>query len=71
MPAIVSDRLGTVNATQNIAFSEIGTLLGSVTASVLFGLGALETSIAVAGIGATVLGLFVITALYWKENRLR
>nr|AHF23962.1 putative membrane transport protein [uncultured bacterium Contig19] len=64
MPAIVSDRLGTKNATQNIAFSEIGTLLGSLASFVLVNTLSTGPAIVISGLGGAILGVSVLFAIF-------
>jgi MFS family permease len=69
MPATVSDRLGTKNATQNIAFSEIGTLLGSLASFVLVNTLSTGSAIVVAGLGGAILGTSVLFAIFGFGSR--
>ena len=64
MPAIVSDRLGTTNATQNIAFSELGTLLGSIASFALVNTLPTGTAIVVSGMGGAVMGVSALFAIF-------
>lgn len=64
MPATVSDRLGTSNATQNIAFSEIGTLLGSLASFVLVNTLSTELAIVASGLGGAILGISVLFGIF-------
>ena len=64
MPAIVSDRLGSSNATQNIAFSEIGTLLGSLASFILVNTLSTGAAIVIAGAGGCVMGVCVLIGIF-------
>ena len=64
MPAIISDRLGTANAALNIAFAEIGTLLGSVASTALVNSLATSPSMLTSGAGSLVLGVVVLISIY-------
>ena len=68
MPAIITDRLGTANATQNIAFAEIGTLLASLASSALMGFLSVGSSIAVSGVSMCLLGAVVVWAIYASKQ---
>lgn len=64
MPAIVSDRLGASNATQNIAFSELGTLLGSLASFALVNTLPTSLAIALSGFGGCILGVSVLIGIF-------
>ncbi|MBQ9069094.1 MAG: hypothetical protein IJ131_08550, partial [Eggerthellaceae bacterium] len=64
MPAIVSDRLGSANATQNIAFSELETMRASFASFGLVNTFATDTSIVISGIGSCLMGAGVLLAIY-------
>ena len=66
MPAIISDRLGTANATQNIAFAELGTLLGSVVATALVNTLATTSALVTAGVLSAALGTVALLGIYRK-----
>ena len=64
MPAIISDRLGTDNATQNIAFAELGTLTGSLFTSAIINVLSTEVALAFSGFFCCTLGISVLIAIY-------
>ena len=64
LPALIADRLGSKNATQNLAFAEIGTLLASLASFALVNTLPTETAIAIAGIGGSVLGIAALVGIY-------
>lgn len=64
MPAIVSDRLGTANATQNIAFSELGTLGASLFTSVIINILPIGTTLGLTGVFCCALGILVLALIY-------
>lgn len=66
MPSIITDRLGTTNATQNIAFAEIGTLAGSVVSTMLINTFATTPALIIGGAVACTLGIGSLLAIYRK-----
>jgi len=69
MPSIISDRLGTANATQNIAFAELGTLLGSVASTALVNAIPTAPALALSGAASCVLGVAVLLAIYHLKQK--
>ena len=69
MPSIIADRLGSTNATQNIAFAEIGTLLGSVSSSILVNVAVTAPALMMSGVSSCVFGICALVFIYHVGNR--
>ena len=69
MPSIISDRLGTANATQNIAFAELGTLLGSVASTALVNAMPTAPALALSGAASCALGIAALLAIYHLRQK--
>ena len=67
MPSIIADRLGSRNATQNIAFAEIGTLLGSVASAILVNIASTAPAIVISGVLSILLGAFSLAMIYKRK----
>lgn len=64
LPPIVSDRLGTKNAAQNIAFAELGTLFASLASIALVNAFPMHLAIAVSGVCGCALGVGAIFVIF-------